>query len=200
MAGFLVEVWHHIFKLARGKCVGIRRCTKDYIHKLICLFQLYNEVKAHRTGCSLRPITDGQNALRISSCSVSTLSSEVTDPSDSQSNEYSEALTQQSNASIDSHTSQLSHITSESSDQCSDQSKLLNQQSTGEQKAIDTAELEEILETCLKLKMENKSCFVGQDDLLNPFKRFQSMEITCGSDKKKNNTALNAVRLLFITL
>ncbi|XP_056114102.1 protein SOGA3a [Rhinichthys klamathensis goyatoka] len=154
--------------------------------------ELYNEVKAHRTGCSLRPITDGQNALRISSCSVSTLSSEVTYPSDAQSNEYSEALTQQSNASIDSQTSQLSHITSESSDQCSDQSKLLNQQSTGEQKAIDTAELEEILETCLKLKMENKSCFVGQDDLLNPFKRFQSMEITCGSDKKKNNTALNA--------
>ncbi|KAG1936141.1 microtubule cross-linking factor [Pimephales promelas] len=154
--------------------------------------ELYNEVKAHRTGCSLRPITDGQNALRISSCSVSTLSSEVTDPSDSQSNEYSEALTQQSNASIDSQTSQLSHITSESSDQCSDQSKLLNQQSTGEQKAIDTAELEEILETCSKLKMENKSCFVGQEDLLNPFKRFQSMEITCGSDKKKNNTALNA--------
>ncbi|XP_077062819.1 protein SOGA3a isoform X2 [Siphateles boraxobius] len=154
--------------------------------------ELYNEVKAHRTGCSLRPITDGQNALRISSCSVSTLSSEVTYPSDAQSNEYSEALTQQSNASIDSQTSQLSHITSESSDQCSEQSKLLNQQGTGEQKAIDTAELEEILETCLKLKMENKSCFVGQDDLLNPFKRFQSMDITCGSDKKKNNTALNA--------
>lgn len=167
--------------------------------QLFCLFQLYNEVKAHRTGCSLRPITDGQNALRISSCSVSSLSSEVTYPSDAQSNEYSEALTQQSNASIDSQTSQLSH-TSESSDQCSDQSKLLNQQGTGEQKAIDTAELEEILETCLKLKMENKSCFVGQEDLLNPFKRFQSMEITCGSDKKKNNTALNAVRLLFLTL
>ncbi|KAK7157227.1 hypothetical protein R3I93_008643 [Phoxinus phoxinus] len=154
--------------------------------------ELYSEVKAHRTGCSLRPITDGENALRISSCSVSTLSSEVTYPSDAQSNEYSEALTKQSNASIDSQTSQISHITSESSDQCSDQSKLLNQQGTGEQKAIDTAELEDILETCLKLKMENKSCFVGQDDLLNPFKRFQSMEITCGSDKKKNNTALNA--------
>ncbi|XP_067305411.1 protein SOGA3a [Pseudorasbora parva] len=155
--------------------------------------ELYNEVKAHRTGSSLRPITDGQNALRVSSCSASTLSSEVTYPSDAQSNEYSEALTQQSNASIDSQTSHLSHITSESSDQSnSDQSKLLNQQETGEPQAIDTAELEEILESCLKMKMGNKSCFIGQDDLLNPFKRFQSMEISCGSDKKKNNTALNA--------
>lgn len=165
------------------------------------LFQLYNEVKAHRTGSSLRPITDGQNALRPSSCSASTLSSEVTYPSDAQSNEYSEAPTQQSNASIDSQTSQLSHITSESSDQSnSEQSTLLNQQGTVEQQAIDTAELEEILESCLKLKMGNKTYFTGQDVLLNPFKRFQSMEITCGSDKKKNNTALNAVRLLFITL
>ncbi|ROL32974.1 Microtubule cross-linking factor 1 [Anabarilius grahami] len=155
--------------------------------------ELYNEVKAHRTGSSLRPNTDGQNALRLSSCSASTLSSEVTYPSDAQSNEYSEAPTQQSNASIDSQTSQLSHITSESSDQCkSEQSTLLNQQGTGEQQAIDTAELEEILESCLKLKMGNKTCFTGQDVLLNPFKRFQSMEITCGSDKKKNSTALNA--------
>lgn len=167
---------------------------------MFCLFQLYNEVKAHRTGSSLRPFTDGQNALRLSSCSASTLSSEVTYPSDAQSNEYSEAPTQQSNASIDSQTSQLSHITSESSEQCnSEQSTLLNQQGTGEQQAIDTAELEEILESCLKLKMGNKTCFSGQDVLLNPFRRFQSMEITCGSDKKKNSTALNAVRLLFIT-
>lgn len=147
-------------------------------------------------GSSLRPINDGQNALRLSSCSSSTLSSAVTYPSDAQINEYSEALTQQSNASIDSQTSQLSHNTSESSNQCnSDQSELLNQQGAAEQQAIDTAELEEILESCLKKKMENKSCFIGQDDLLNPFKRFQSMEISCGSDKKKNNTALNAVRL-----
>ncbi|XP_067248097.1 protein SOGA3a [Chanodichthys erythropterus] len=153
--------------------------------------ELYNEVKAHRTGSSLRPITEGQNALRLSS--ASTLSSEVTYPSDAQSNEYSEALIQQSNASIDSQTSQLSHITSESSDQCnSEQSTLLNQQGTGEQQAIDTAELEEILESCLKLKMGNKTCFTGQDVLLNPFKRFQSMEITCGIEKKKNSTALNA--------
>ncbi|XP_073703063.1 protein SOGA3a isoform X2 [Garra rufa] len=155
--------------------------------------ELYNEVKGHRLGSSLRAITDGQNALRLSSCSASTLSSAVTYPSDAQSNEYSEALTQQSNASIDSQPSQLSHNASESSDQCnSDQSELLNQQGAAEQQAIDTEELEEILETCLKKKMGNKSCFIGQDDLLNPFKRFQSMEITCGSDKKKNNTALNA--------
>ncbi|XP_058602078.1 protein SOGA3a isoform X2 [Onychostoma macrolepis] len=155
--------------------------------------ELYNEVRAHRTGSSLRPITDGQNALRLSSCSASTLSSAVTYPSDAQSNEYSEALTQQSNASIDSQPSQLSHNTSESSDQCnSDQSELLNQQGAAEQQAIDTAELEEILESCLKKKMGNKSCFTGQDDLLNPFKRFQSMEISCESGKKKNNTALNA--------
>ncbi|XP_043116504.1 protein SOGA3a isoform X2 [Puntigrus tetrazona] len=155
--------------------------------------ELYNEVRAHRTGSSLRPITDGQNALRLSSCSASTLSSAVTYPSDAQSNEYSEALTQQSNVSIDSQQSQLSQNTSEASDQCnSDQSELLNQQDSAEQQAIDTVELEEILESCLKKNMGNKSCFTGQDDLLNPFKRFQSMEISCGSDKKKNNTALNA--------
>ncbi|XP_016391272.1 uncharacterized protein KIAA0408-like isoform X1 [Sinocyclocheilus rhinocerous] len=155
--------------------------------------ELYNEVRVHRTGSSLRPVTDGQNALRLSSCSASTLSSVVIYPSDAQSDEYSESLTQQSNASIDSQPSQLSHNASESSDQCnSDQSELLNQQGAAEQQAIDTAELEEILESCLKKKMGNKSCFTGQDDLLNPFKRFQSMEITCGSDKKKNNTALNA--------
>ncbi len=53
-------------------------------------------------GSSLRPITDVQNALRLSSCSSSTLSSAVTYPSDAQINEYSEAVTQQSNASIDS--------------------------------------------------------------------------------------------------
>uniref|UniRef100_A0A8C1VE71 Si:ch211-151o1.4 n=2 Tax=Cyprinus carpio TaxID=7962 RepID=A0A8C1VE71_CYPCA len=154
--------------------------------------ELYNEVRAHRTGSSLRPITDGQNALRLSSCSASTLSSAVTYTSDAQSNEYSEGLTQQSNVSIDSQPSQLSHA-SDSSDQCnSDQSELLNQQGAAEQQAIDTAELEEILESCLKKKTGNKSCFTGQDDLLNPFKRFQSMEIWCGSDKKKNSTALNA--------
>ncbi|XP_016342563.1 uncharacterized protein KIAA0408-like [Sinocyclocheilus anshuiensis] len=154
--------------------------------------ELYNEVRVRRMGSSLRPITDGQNALRLSSCSASTLSSAVTYTSDAQSNEYSEALTQQSNASIDSQPSQLSHA-SESSDQCnSDQSELLNQQGADEQQVIDTAELEEILESCLKKKIGNKSCFIGQDDLLNPFKRFQSMEICCGSDKKKNNTALNA--------
>ncbi|KAL1258824.1 hypothetical protein QQF64_009401, partial [Cirrhinus molitorella] len=153
--------------------------------------ELYNEVKGHCVGSSLRAITDGQNALRLSSCSASTLSSAITYPSDAQSNEYSEAPTQQSNASIDSQPSQLSQNPSESSDQYnSDQSELLNQQ--GAQQAIDTAELEEILESCLKKKMGSKSCFSGQDDLLNPFKRFQSMEITCGSDKKKTNTALNA--------
>ncbi len=147
-------------------------------------------------GSSQRPLTDGQNALRLSSCSASTLSSAVTYPSDTQINEYSEALTQQSNASIDSQPSQLSHNTSESSDQCnSDQSELLNQQDAAEQQAINTAELEEILESCLEKKMGKKSCFIGQDDLLNPFKRFQSMEISCGSGKKKNNTDLNAVRL-----
>ncbi|XP_026140562.1 uncharacterized protein KIAA0408-like isoform X1 [Carassius auratus] len=154
--------------------------------------ELYNEVRSNRAGSSLRPITDGQTALRLSSCSASTLSSAVSYNSDAQSNDFFEALTQRSNASIDSQPSQLSHP-SESTDQCnSDQSELLNQQGDAEQQAIDTAELEEIMESCLKKKIGNKSSSTGQDDLLNPFKRFQSMEICCGSDKKKNNSALNA--------
>ncbi|XP_016111035.1 uncharacterized protein KIAA0408-like isoform X2 [Sinocyclocheilus grahami] len=170
-----------------------KECENQLMDMQRKIEELYNEVRVHRTGSSLRPVTDGQNALRLSSCSGSTLSSVVTYPSDAQRNEYSESLTQQSNASINSQPSQLSHNASESSDQCnSDQSELLNQQGAAEQQGIDTAELEEILESCLKKKMGNKSCFTGQDDLLDPFKQFQSMEITCGSDKKKNNTALNA--------
>ncbi|XP_051577498.1 uncharacterized protein KIAA0408-like isoform X2 [Myxocyprinus asiaticus] len=162
--------------------------------------ELYDEVKAHREGGALRPNTDPLNrALRLSSCSGSSLSSALTYPSDAQSNEYSEVLTQQSNASLD-FPSQPSHNSSEFIDQGSnDQNELLNQQGTGkydgkldEQQAIDTAELEEFLESCLTKKIENKSCFIGPDDLLNPFKGFQSMEINCGSDQKKKNTALNA--------
>lgn len=139
----------------------------------------------------VKPVTDLQSsALRIISCSASTLSS------DAQSNEYSEVLTQQSNTRIESPY----HNSSKSKKQCnSDQNELLNLQGAekyelGEQQAIDTAELEDILESCVKLKRANKSCFIGQDDLLNPFQGFQSMEINCGSDKKKNS-ALNAVRL-----
>lgn len=152
--------------------------------------ELYSEVKAHRTGISLRPITDGQIALRLSSCSASTLSSAVTNPSDGQSFEYSEPLTQQSNASIDSQQSQLSRNASESSELCNNDQ--IEEQSVAEQQAIDTADLEEILESCLKEKVGKKSWLTGQDVLLNPFRRFQSMEISCGSDKKKNNTSLNA--------
>ncbi|XP_057197179.1 protein SOGA3a isoform X2 [Triplophysa rosa] len=150
--------------------------------------ELYDEVKAQCKGGPVKPVTDLQsNALRISSCSLS---------SDAQSNEYSEVLTLQSNTSIASP-NQPDHNSSESYNQCnSDQNELLNLQGAekyelGEQQAIDTAELEEILESCLKLKRSNKSCFIGQDDLLNPFQGFQSMDINCGSYKKKN-TALNA--------
>ncbi|XP_052000651.1 protein SOGA3a isoform X1 [Xyrauchen texanus] len=160
--------------------------------------ELYDEVKAHREGGALRPNTDPYNrALRLSSCSGSSLSSALTYPSDAQSNEYSEVLTQQSSASLD-FPSQPSHNSCEFIDQGSNyQNELLNQQGTGkyeldEQQAIDTEELEELLESCLTKKIENKSCFIGQDDLLNPFKGFQSMEINCGSDIKKKNTALNA--------
>lgn len=151
--------------------------------------ELYDEVKAQCKEGSVKPVTDLQSsALRIGSCSASTLSS------DAQSNEYSEVLTQQSNTSIESPNH---HNSSESvHNQCNiNQNVLLNLQGAekyelGAQQAIDTGELEEILESCLKLKRANKSCFIGQDDLLNPFQGFQSMEINCGSDKKKN-TALN---------
>ncbi|XP_051574188.1 uncharacterized protein KIAA0408-like [Myxocyprinus asiaticus] len=160
--------------------------------------ELYDEVKAQHEGGAFRPNTDPHySVLRLSCCSGSTLSSALSYPSDAHSNEYSEALTQQSNASIN-FTSQPSHNSSEFIDQCSNnQNKPLNQQGAGkyelgEEQAVDTAELEEFLESFLTTKMENKSCFTGQDDLLNPFKGFQSMEINCGSDKKKKNTALNA--------
>ncbi|XP_052003737.1 uncharacterized protein KIAA0408-like isoform X2 [Xyrauchen texanus] len=155
--------------------------------------ELYDEVKAQHEGGAFRPNTDPHySALRLSSCSGSTLSSARTYPSDAHSDEYSEALTQQSI----NFPSQRSHNSSEFIDQCSN-NELLNKQCAGkyelvEQQAVDTAELEEFLESFLTTKMENKSCFTGQDDLLNPFKGFQSMDINCGSDKNKKNTALNA--------
>lgn len=159
--------------------------------------QLYDEVKAQCKGFPVKPVTDLQSStLRISSCSFS---------SDAQSNEYSEILTQQSNTSIESP-NPLHYNSNESYKPCSsNQNEQLNHQGAekyelGERQAIDTAELEEILESCLKLKRANKSSFIGQDDLLNPFQGFQRMEINCGSYKKKN-TALNTVRLsLYNTL
>nr|XP_055067993.1 protein SOGA3a isoform X1 [Misgurnus anguillicaudatus] len=146
--------------------------------------ELYDDVKAQRKGDPLKPITDPEN----SSCSASTLSS------DAQSNDYSEVLTPQSNDSL----IQPHRNPSGSNNQVNrDQIELLNPQDAenyelGKEEAIDTAELEEILESCLKIKKRNKSGFTGQDSLLNPFQGFQSMEINCGSEKKKNSTALNA--------
>ncbi|TRY53711.1 hypothetical protein DNTS_020262 [Danionella cerebrum] len=151
--------------------------------------ELYNEVKVHRSKKSLRPITEGQFALRLSSSSASTLSSAPTYPSEANIYEYPEALTQQSNASITSQPSQLSHDDSESSDTSRNDQNYLK--IVAEQQAVDITELEEILENCRREKVRHTPVVSGQDELLKPFRPFQSMDITCGSDKK-NNTALNA--------
>uniref|UniRef100_A0A3B1IUR3 MTCL family member 3a n=1 Tax=Astyanax mexicanus TaxID=7994 RepID=A0A3B1IUR3_ASTMX len=156
--------------------------------------ELYNEVKTHRKRGAVGPNADAQRgAIRLSSRSASTVSSSLTDPSEAQGSSYSEPLTQRSHSSTGS-----SHNHSELSDQhCRVQSGPSKQRSSGkfehgELETINTAELEDMLQGCLSKVLDSTPTSTGQEDLLNPFRTFQSMDINCASDKKKNTMALNA--------
>ncbi|XP_007257323.3 uncharacterized protein KIAA0408 isoform X1 [Astyanax mexicanus] len=156
--------------------------------------ELYNEVKTHRERGAVGPNADAQRgAIRLSTRSASTVSSSLTDPSEAQGSSYSEPLTQRSHSSTGS-----SHNHSELSDQhCRVQSGPSKQRSSGkfehgELETINTAELEDMLQGCLSKVLDSTPTSTGQEDLLNPFRTFQSMDINCASDKKKNTMALNA--------
>ncbi|XP_026858047.2 protein SOGA3a isoform X1 [Electrophorus electricus] len=157
--------------------------------------ELYNEVKAHRERNSAGPHTNTEsNATRLSSCSASTVSSVLTEPSDAHSSSYSEPLTPHSHNSAD-----YTHNCSEPADlYCQEQSGPSNQGSYRkyehrEIEAINTAELVGILPGCMGEGLGNKSTVsTGQEDPLSPSRGFQSMDIRWASDKKKNTMALNA--------
>ncbi|XP_030641197.1 protein SOGA3a [Chanos chanos] len=163
--------------------------------------ELCHEVRARREGGDIGANVETSGcALRLSLHSASTVSSALTDPSEARSSSYSELLTQPSNDSIDSP-GRHSRSGNEPYDPCcSVQSKPADHHSTGkcdpvQQQAIDTGELEDILFECLGKRLDSEQGAgpsIGQENLLDPFRGFQSMEIKCGSDKKKNTTALNA--------
>lgn len=157
-------------------------------------FQLYNEVKAHRQKGAFGPNSGAQTtAIRLSTHSGSTVSSTLTDSSETHSSSYSEPLILHRQSSDD-----FSHNSSEPSDQHdSIQSEQSKQSSSGKHKhnkleVNNTAELEDILHGCLV----NKPISSGQKDILNPYRGFQNMDINCTSDKKKTTMALNAVSFL----
>ncbi|XP_017565822.1 protein SOGA3a isoform X1 [Pygocentrus nattereri] len=156
--------------------------------------ELYNEVKVHRERGAIGPNADTQrHAIRLSTRSPSTVSSSLTDPSEAHGSSYSEPLTQHSHSSTES-----SRNCSEPNDQhCSVQTEPSKQRSSGKYEhgelgAINTAELEDILHGCLSKRLGNEPMSIGQEDLVSPFERFQSADISCASDKKKNTMALNA--------
>lgn len=156
------------------------------------LFQLYNEVKAHRQKGAFGPNSGTQTtALRLSTHSGSTVSSTLTDSLEAHSSSYSEPLTQHRQSSAGS-----SHNGSEQSGHhYSVQSKQTKQSSSGkyehnELKAVNTAELEDIFHGCLV----NKPISGG------PYQGFQDMDINCASDKKKTTMALNAVSFFLIVI
>lgn len=157
-------------------------------------FQLYNEVKAHRKKGDFGPNSSAQTtAIRLSTHSGSTVSSTLTDSSETHSSSYSEPLTQHRQSSTDS-----SRNSNEPNGQhYSSQSEQSKQSSSGkyehnELEAINTAELEGILHGCLV----NKPISGGQKALLNTYRGFQNVDINCVSDKKKTTLALNAVSFL----
>ncbi|KAI4904070.1 hypothetical protein NFI96_033889 [Prochilodus magdalenae] len=153
--------------------------------------ELYNEVKAHRERGAVGPNTDAQRrVIRLSTRSASTVSSSLTDPSEAHGSSYSEPLTQHSHSSSDS-----SHNCSEQNGQlCNVQTESSKQRrhEHGELQVINTAALEDILHGCLGKGLGNEPTPIGKEELLNPFRRLQSMDMDCASDKKKNTMALNA--------
>ncbi|XP_062847369.1 protein SOGA3a isoform X2 [Trichomycterus rosablanca] len=153
--------------------------------------ELCNEVKTHRERSSARPNNAVKTStIRLNTHSGSTGSSTPTDPSEAHSSSYYELRMQNSTDS--------SHNSSEPGDQHSSvRSEPSNQSSSekykpGELEAINIAELENILHGCLGNDLWNVPTLDGHENLLNSFQRFQSMDMNCASDKKKNTMALNA--------
>ena len=149
-------------------------------------------MKAHRERGAVGPNTDAQRrVIRLSTRSASTVSSSLTDPSEAHGSSYSEPLTQHSHSSSDS-----SHNCSEQNGQLCDvqtESSKQRRHEHGELQVINTAALEDILHGCLGKGLGNEPTPIGEEELLSPFRRLQSMDMDCASDKKKNTMALNAV-------
>ncbi|XP_066539456.1 protein SOGA3a isoform X2 [Hoplias malabaricus] len=172
-----------------------RKEWENQLRDMQCKIEdLYNEVKSHRDRSAIGPSTDAQrHAIRLSTHSASTVSSSLTDPSEGRGSSYSEALTQHTQSSTDSNP----NFSEPSHQDCNVLSEPSKQQKSGKYKhgeieAINTKELENILQGCLSKGFVNEPLSTGKEDFLSSIRGIQSMDINCGSDKKKNTMALNA--------
>ncbi|XP_062393933.1 uncharacterized protein LOC134082301 [Sardina pilchardus] len=182
--------------------------------------ELYSEVKSRREPGDVGPNAEAHSSARHSLQSASTGSSVLTDPSDAHSSSFSDSPHQHSQSRGGGGggdlSGRLSNIRSSSNNNSSSssssnsrrdggiQARARGEAKAGERRAptsverpeidmvIDTGELEGILQGCLGQRLDRHASLAGKDGLLNPFSDLQSMEIRCGTEKKKNAIALNA--------
>ncbi|XP_076137361.1 uncharacterized protein LOC143119624 [Alosa pseudoharengus] len=179
--------------------------------------ELYSEVKSRREPGEVGPNAEAHSSARLSLQSASTGSSVLTDPSDVHSSSYSDSThphSQSRGGGGGDLSGRLSNSRNNNNSSSSSSSNSRGDRGTqrsahGEAKAgdrraatsverpeidmgIDTGELEGILQGCLGQRLDRHASLAGKEGFLNPFSDLQSMEIRCGTEKKKNTIALNA--------